>query len=320
MGRCKERGALVLTREESISYLDPELIAYLDRPQDDLMALPLPEARALANAAVRALGGPPKREPEVIKVAGLYGDPLVEVRVHVPPIITRQRAVLHIHGGGMVKGSAFAFDTRMCSAAEMLGAIIVSVEYRLAPETPFPGPLHDCVAAWNWMVQKATDWGLEAKNCVITGDSSGGGLAAATCLYLRDTGGIMPSRQILVFPMLDFQTGTGGEAQDTRLGWTSSNNQFGWRALLGDQGLPVGAQLGHYSPTHALNFEGLPPTWIGVGSIDLFLDENIDFAAALARAGNDVTLCTYKGAPHGFQIIPSGVSRRFYADYFAAFS
>jgi acetyl esterase len=309
-----------MTREEAISLLDPELASYIDRPFDDLTALPLPIARDLANKAIQTLFGPAKRVPKVFRIEGMRGAPNLDVRVHFPPNSGAKSAILHVHGGGMVKGSAYAFDARMCDLAELLGSVIVSVEYRLAPETPFPGPLHDCVAAWNWMTNQAPEWGLSSTNCIITGDSSGGGLAAATCLYLRDTGGTMPKGQVLVYPMLDYLTGTGKDADtDTRLGWNSGNNQFGWRALLGVQTLPEGHSLGHYSPAHALSFEQLPPTWIGVGSIDLFLDENVAFAAAIARAGGDVTLCTYKGAPHGFQSIPSRVSDRFYRHYKAAF-
>jgi acetyl esterase len=195
------------------------------------------------------------------------------------------------------------------------------VEYRLAPETPHPGPMYDCVAGWNWMLEVAPSWGIAPAQCVIAGDSAGGGLAAATTFYLRDTGGIMPAGQVLVFPMLDYQTGLGEpEHNDTRLGWNAGNNQFGWRALLGDQPVPDGPARAHFSPAHARSFAGLPPTWIGVGTIDLFLDENVAFAAHIARAGGQVTLCTYKGAPHGFQTVPSRVSRQFFVDYKAAFA
>jgi acetyl esterase len=310
-----------MTREESLALLDPELIAYADRPTEDLTALPLPQARALADAALKALNGPVKRPPTVIQVPGLAGNPMVEVRIHHAPSQMPERVILHIHGGGMVKGSAGALDGRMVFLAELLAATIVSVNYRKAPETPFPGPLHDCVAVWNWMVAQAPNWGMPASTCIITGDSSGGGLAAATTLYLRDTGGPMPAGQVLVYPMLDYQTGAGASAgKDQRLGWNSGNNQFGWRALLGDQPVPTGNELGHFSPAHAPSLKGLPPTWIGVGTIDLFLAEDVAFAAKLAGEGCDVTLCTYKGAPHGFQTIDSRLSRRFYTDYRAAFA
>jgi acetyl esterase len=309
-----------MTREESIARLDPELSEYILRPQIDLNLVPLSVGRAQADVSVRALFGPVETPPEVVLIAGSQGEPRLEVRVHRPLNVAPKSAILHVHGGGMVLLSAAALDARMASLADRLGSIIVSVEYRLAPETPFPGPLHDCVAAWHWMISQAENWGLSSAHCLISGDSAGGGLAAATCLYLRDSGGTMPARQILVYPMLDFQTGLGDDSDsDQRLGWNGANNQFGWRALLGDQPLPQGDRLGHYSPAHAVSFAGLPPTWIGVGTIDLFLDENIRFAAALAQADGDVTLCTYKGAPHGFQTIASSVSQRFYRDYCAAF-
>jgi acetyl esterase len=308
-----------VTREEAIALLDPELIAYLDRPVEDLGAIPLPQARLQADANLKAMGGPVVRAPEIIEVKGVLGEPDCEVRVHRPLNIAPRRAVLHVHGGGMVKGSAQALDGRMCDLASMASAVVVSVEYRLAPETPFPGPMLDCVAAWQWMLERAGDWGLTAAQCLMAGDSAGGGLAAATTLYLRDTGAILPAGQVLVYPMLDYLTGQGSEKTDTRLGWTSANNQFGWRALLGDQDLPTGNTLGHYSPSHAPNLSGLPPTWMGVGTIDLFWKENVAFAARLAQAGREVTLCEYEGAPHGFPSIASGVSRRFYADYVTAF-
>lgn len=309
-----------MTREETIALLDPDLIAYLDRPFDDLRALPLPKARELANNTLRALGGPIAQVPQVEMVSGLNNDPDVEVRIHSPIAAKPKSAILHIHGGGMVKGSAFAFDARVCLMAQKLGSIIVCVEYRLAPETPFPGPLHDCVAAWNWMVWQAKKWNLDHSKCIITGDSSGGGLAAATSLYLRDTNGILPAGQVLVFPMLDHLTGLDDEETDKRLGWNSGNNQFGWRALLGDQAMPSGKQLGHFAPAHALSFAGIPPTWIGVGTIDLFYDENITFAQNIRKAGGDVSLCIYQGAPHAFQSIPSRVTTQFNVDYAAAFA
>jgi acetyl esterase len=308
-----------MTREESISLLHPELMAFLDRPSEDLALVPLPEAREKANTMARKMAGPVSRCPQVISIPGLFDAPNLEVRVHHPPDATPAKAVLHIHGGGMVKGSAAAFDARVCDIATKLGYVMASVEYRLAPETPYPGPLHDCVAAWLWLVGQVQEWGIMPEHCIITGDSSGGGLAAATSLYLRDTGAKMPSKQVLVFPMLDYLTGRGSEHSDQRLGWTSSNNQFGWRAYLGDQALPSGEALGHFSPAHAQEFAGLPPTWIGVGTIDLFLEENITFAARTAKAGPEVTLHTYKGAPHAFQSFQSSVSARFWRDYIAAF-
>jgi acetyl esterase len=309
-----------MTREQSVALLNSELAACIGRTSDDLTKIPLETARANANASLRSLGGIVERPPQLLAISGLKDEPFVELRVHRPPTPMPKLAILHIHGGGMVKGSAAAMDGRVSSLAKSIDAVIVSVGYRLAPETRFPGQLKDCVAAWLWMSDQAESWGLTPANCIIAGDSAGGGLAAATSLYLRDMRAPLPAGQVLAYPMLDYTTGAGAqEFEDERLGWNSRNNQFGWRALLGNQDVPTGQTLGYYSPSHAASFEGLPPTWIGVGTIDLFLDENLAFAAQMARANCDVQVMTYRGAPHGFPSFPSSVSARFIKDYHAAF-
>jgi acetyl esterase len=160
MRQCIERGLNFMTRDEAIALLDPELSAYLDRPSDDLGAVPLSVARDNANAVFEAIGGTAENSPEVVTIDGHKGDPPLEIRVHRPGGVTPKLAVLHVHGGGMVKGSAWALDARIAGVAQFLGAIVVSVEYRLAPETPHPGPLYDCVAGWNWMIATAPNWGL----------------------------------------------------------------------------------------------------------------------------------------------------------------
>lgn len=309
-----------MTRNDWIALLDPELGAYLDRASEDLSIISLPLVREKIEISAQALAKRARYSPKVIEISGMCGAPQIELRVHNSNRSGLSGAILHIHGGGMVKGSAAMFDDRVGQLANTLGALVVSVNYRKAPETPFPGPLHDCVAAWNWLIDAAAARGVPQSSCVITGDSSGGGLAAATCLYLRDDGCPMPAGQVLVYPMLDYKTGTDFEAEkDERLGWNSANNQFGWRALLGNKTLPTGLALGHFSPAHAQSIEGLPPTWIGVGTLDLFFGESARFAFALEQAGIYVTFRTYDGAPHGFQTIASKVAARFYQDYFAAF-
>jgi acetyl esterase len=310
--------ATALSRDQAIARLDPELAVYAARPSADLTRCDLEQARQDAVAYTLALLGEPPVPPDVVPVAGHAGHPNVNVRVHMPQDRAPRLAMLHIHGGGMVKGSARAYDGAVAAQAAHLGALIASVDYRLAPETPFPGPLLDCAAAWRWLVDHAASLGIGQDHCIITGDSAGGGLAAGLCLYLRDTGAIMPAGQVLVFPMLDHRTGAGIEEADTRLGWNSRNNQFGWKALLGDHPLPEGAALGHYSPALAEDLSGLPPAWIGVGGLDLFLAENIAYAARIAASGGEVTLQTFPGAPHGFQAIPSGAGKRFVAAQRAA--
>jgi triacylglycerol lipase len=308
-----------MTRDECLAALDPQLAAMADQPSARLADTDLALVRQGAEAMFIARLPPMVQAPQIEVVEGLQGQPPVEVRVHLPVAGAPTRAILHIHGGGMVMGSARAFDGGASAGAQVHQAVIVSVEYRLAPEAPFPGPLLDCVAAWLWLLDNCTRWGLGAGQCLVMGENAGGGLGAALSLYLRDNNLPRPAAQILVFPMLDHLTGQGeAEMTDTRIGWTSGNNQFGWRALLGDQALPTGQSLGHYSPAHAEDFSNLPPTWIGVGTLDLFLDENIAFIQAIAHAHGNAILHTYQGAPHGFQSYPSDVSRRFQADLKAA--
>jgi acetyl esterase len=300
-----------LSREASIAGLHPELAMLAGFPARSLSDETLAEARAASDMLMAQLSGSVSVMPEVIEVPGHAGAPPVVVRVHRPQEAPVRLAILHVHGGGMVLGSASSMDGILAATAAKHSAVVASVEYRLAPETPFPGPLFDCAAAWLWLNGQAEALGLTPDNLIVMGESAGGGLAAALCLYLRDTGAPQPAGQVLTYPMLDYQTGLGIETEDTRLGWTSANNQYGWGALLGDQPVPTGQGLGHYSPAHAQSLSGLPPCWIGVGGLDLFLDENIAYAAKIASLGGEVTLQTWPGAPHGFQMLPCTLTAQF---------
>lgn len=308
-----------MTRDEAFQRLDPELSIFSKLDPLDLASMSIEDARAFAEARYSLIATPPERVPKIVVAPGQSGQPDVELRVHMPPDgVSPRLAILQIHGGGMVMGRASNGDGACCKLASDLSAVVASVEYRLAPETPFPGPLLDCVAAWHWLHAQANILGLGPAHRVVAGDSAGGGLAAALSLWLRDHGAPMPAGQILTYPMLDYRTGAGQETDDTRPGWTAANNQFGWRALRGSGALPEGEALSHFSPALAEHVSGLPPCWIGVGGLDLFLEENIAFAARIAASGGDVTLMTYPGAPHGFPAVPSSTSRRFERDYRAA--
>jgi acetyl esterase len=308
-----------MSRAASVARLDPELAVFGTFEPMDLTALPIEQARVLAQARAAWMLEAPDVVPECVAAPGLPGEPDVAVRVHRPPERRApQMAILHIHGGGMVMGSAEGSDAQCCKLAARLSALVVSVDYRLAPETSFPGALLDCVAAWMWLVDHAALHDIDPKSCVVTGDSAGGGIAAALCLYLRDAELARPAGQVLVFPMLDHRTGAGLETDDTRVGWNSRNNQFGWASLLGNQPLPEGLALGHYSPARAADLSGLPPCWIGVGALDLFLEENVAYAGRIALAGGEVNLLSVPGAPHSFQTVPSRPGRDFNRAYLAA--
>lgn len=219
-------------------------------------------------------------------------------------------ALLHIHGGGMVLGSAekMQFGPSMMAAA--LGIPVASVEYRLAPETPFPGPQEDCLAGLQWLADNAVRLGVDPARIGIIGESAGGGLAAAVAQMARDKaretgGGPALAAQILVYPMLDHRTGSDACRHNNRVTgefvWNRLSNQFGWGALQGAYA-PTDHRKGWFSPALADDLAGLPPTWIGTGALDLFFDEDLDYAKRLVDAGVPLELHVYPGAPHAFNL------------------
>lgn len=229
--------------------------------------------------------------------------------------------ILHIHGGGFVTGAADKTVGVMAEYARGTGAVVVSVDYRLAPETAYPGALEDCHAALSWLLEEAPRMNVDPGLIAISGQSAGGGLAAALCLLLRDRGGPQLAFQHLVYPMLDDRTGTTVDPP-SHFGtwvWTRPNNRFGWTALLGHPpGLPHVPP--YAAPARAASLTGLPPTFLACGSLDLFLPEDADYARRLMDAGVPVELHVYPGATHGFTTVHgSGVARRLLADSIGAF-
>jgi acetyl esterase/lipase len=230
------------------------------------------------------------------------------------PIHPRSRAVvLWIHGGGFLIGSARLDDRRCLRYAAELGAVVVSVEYRLAPEHPFPAALDDCLAAWSWLQASAADLSVEPTHAVVAGESAGGGLAATLVQRIRDLGGVQPAAQVLLCPMLDDRTAARSELD--RIGhrvWNNRANRSGWSAYLGHApGAPTTAE--YAVAARRADVAGLPPTWIGVGNIDLFYEENGTYAERLIAAGVPCEFHVVPMAPHGFQTIApdAPVSRDF---------
>ncbi|MGU3498235.1 alpha/beta hydrolase [Mycobacterium sp. C31M] len=213
-------------------------------------------------------------------------------------------ALLWIHGGGYVIGSAAQDDLLCRRFAEALGATVASVDYRLAPRHPYPAGLEDCYAALTWLAGlPAVDPGRLA----IGGASAGGGLAAALALLARDRGEVSPAAQLLVYPMLDDRSvGTHLDDPGHRL-WTHESNRFGWSAYLGTADPAVAV------PARRDDLQGLPPAWIGVGTLDLFHDEDLAYAERLRAAGVPCDVEVVEGAFHGFdQIAPkTAVSQSF---------
>lgn len=204
-------------------------------------------------------------------------------------------ALLWIHGGGFVLGSPLQDQHECLRYARELNVLVAAVDYRLAPKHPFPAPLDDCYAALKWLRDEA---GREL--LIIAGASAGGGLAAGLSLLARDRGEVKPSFQLLVYPMLDDRTVTRTDHDVSNVQvWSPGSNRFGWKSYLGARDdVPVYA-----APARETNLAGLPPTWLGVGTTDLFHDEDVAYAQRLAAAGVPCQLETIRGAYHGFDVL-----------------
>jgi acetyl esterase/lipase len=206
-----------------------------------------------------------------------------------------------MHGGGYVIGTFDMDDPLFDNLCPKLGLVGVSVEYRLAPETPYPGPLEDCYRGLQWTYDHAEELGIDRHRIGVGGVSAGGGLAAALALLARDRGEVPVAFQLLDCPMLDDRQTTASSQQDGLPVWSRESNAFGWRSYLGDlygdDDVPYTA-----APARAEDLSGLPPAFVSVGSVDGFLDEDVDYAVRLNRAGVPTELHVYPGACHGYQI------------------
>lgn len=209
-------------------------------------------------------------------------------------------AIYHIHGGGMVVGDSRMGLPGMLDLAQELEATVVSVEYRLAPETPHPGPVEDCYAGLVWCAAHAQELGIDPRRIVLIGGSAGGGLAAGVALMARDRGGPAVLGQVLMCPMIDDRNDTPSAVQMAGLGvWDRTSNVTGWNALLGDaRGT---ADVSPYAaPARAADLSGLPPAYIDVGSAETFRDEDVTYASRIWQAGGSAELHVWPGGFHGF--------------------
>ena len=228
----------------------------------------------------------------------------------------RGGGLLHIHGGGFTASTALSGLRNVQQLAAELDCPVVSVDYRLAPETRWDGALADNLTALRWMQAQAPQFGVDPARIGLLGESAGGGHAAMLALAARDHGGPLPAFMALVYPMLDDRTGSSRHPPEPigSFGWNAEANRFGWKSYLGRQpgtrGVPAEAV-----PARAPDLRGLPPTWIGVGGLDLFVEENLAFATRLLAAGVPVELLVVPGGFHGFDsFVPdAAISRRFTA-------
>jgi acetyl esterase/lipase len=299
----------------SRTLVDPELVAGLDMPMPRAVDhASLAEYRAWIGEMVAALPKPPPEVSERVQleerlVPGPVGAPPVRMLVYTPKDRGEELlpALLHIHGGGFVSCSAEIADARNRALVAESRCVVVSVDYRLAPETPYPGPVEDCYAGLKWLHSSAAVLGVDPERIVVGGESAGGGLAAALCLLARDRGKVRPCFQYLSEPMLDDRSAGSDHPHVGQFIWTREQNRFGWSSMLKDLG--DGAIPPYASPARAEDLAGLPPAFIQVGAIDLFLEESLEYARRLTRAGVSVELHVWPGAYHAFSGFDTHVAR-----------
>jgi acetyl esterase/lipase len=289
----------------------PELLPMLD-------FLPAFDFNEQVLGAVRAgiVIDPMKRPPlspeeqavgcEERLIPGPPGAPEVRVLVYTPPaksVVATRPAYLHMHGGGYVIGNPEINDGSNRALAAELDCVVVSVDYRLAPETRYPGAVEDCYAALMWLHSQADQLGVDRSRIAIGGESAGGGHAAALAILVRGRGGARIRLQLLDSPMLDDRTGTTSDPHPHcgEFVWTANSNRFGWRSLLGME--PGGPDVPIEAvPARVTDPTGLPPAFITVGALDLFLEEDLEYARRLIRAGVPTELHVIPGAFHGFGV------------------
>ena len=313
----------------------PELPPPTTAPEIDPQLLPALTARA---RLLPRLGRDPLARAREVSLQGLPGDVpvdltaggriLVEEMVapgppghpEVPLLVLRPAeadrpgtlpAICYVHGGGMVMGDRRSGLPALLGQV-LAGTVVVSVDYRLAPEHPDPAPVEDVYAGLVWTVASADRLGIDPGRVVLLGPSAGGGLAAGAALLARDRGGPALSHLVLIYPMLDDRMVTASSQMLDQAGlWDRQANAFGWSALLGDR--RGGPEVSPYAaPARATDLAGLPPTYLEVGGVDLFRDETLELALRLSGDGVPVELHLWPGAYHASEVVSpeADVSRR----------
>ena len=241
-------------------------------------------------------------EVEEHSAPGPEGAPAIAISIFRPRRAkTPTAGIYHIHGGGMIFGDRYTgAEMLFLNWVDRMGAVVVSVEYRLAPEHPHPAPVEDCYAGLVWMAANAAVLGIDGSRIAIAGGSAGGGLAAGVALMARDRKGPKLAGQLLTYPMIDDRNETVSSHQFIGLGvWDRHSNLTGWNALLGE--LRGGAGVSPYAaPARATDLSGLPPTYIDAGSAEVFRDEDVSYASRIWAAGGVAELHIWPGACHGF--------------------
>ncbi|MDT9718910.1 alpha/beta hydrolase [Paenibacillus sp. ClWae2A] len=292
----------------------PELRAGLSILEPFRLPEDLMQIRAIHPQAVQQ---PQAVEIVYLQIHGVHGNEL-QLRLYKPRSAdTRKRpTLLWIHGGGLILGSPEADDQLCIDFVSAADCIVVSPNYRLAPEFPYPAGLEDCYSTLQWISASTEVWGMDCHRIAVGGASAGGGLAAALTLLARDRHGPGIMFQMLLYPMLDHRNVTPSSYEITHPSvWNRANNLEAWRMYLGQElteGVPIYA-----SPGLATDLTDLPAAYICVGELDLFRDETLDYVTRLARAGVEVEFHLYPGCYHASEhVVPEAdISQRIRSEY-----
>ena len=286
--------------------LDPELVPSSQEISSiSLRTDTLPRLRAdMQEKAIAAstASDDPSVATATIHVPGSEGAPAIRVLSYRPAAGDGPLPVLlHLHGGGFVFGSPERKGPAHRKQCLELGCAIYSVEYRLAPETPFPGAIEDCYTVLGWLIKNAEELRIDKGRIAVSGESAGGGLAASLALLVRDRAELSLCFQHLISPMLDDRTAveTNTNPFAGEFAWTPENNAFGWSSLLGPDVGKVGTSP-YAAAARAESLSKLPPAFLSVASLDLLLDEQVSYATRLVHVGIPVELHIYPGSYHGF--------------------
>ncbi|MSP03965.1 MAG: alpha/beta hydrolase [Acetobacteraceae bacterium] len=289
----------------TLELVDPELRDALAQwPQVPLTAATLARRRVDALALLSSVPKPdlPDIVTDEIHVESAFGAKPIRVLTYRPVRSDKPFPVIvHIHGGGFVMGAPEMKDIENRLFASNLNCAIYSVDHRLAPEAPHPAPVEDIYSVFVWLHAHAGRLGLDPTRIGIKGESGGGGFAAGAALYARDRQGPKFAFQHLIYPMIDDRSAVRKDLHPYvgEFVWTQENNYFGWHSLLSAE--PGSAGVSPYAAAaRAADLAGLPPTYISVGGLDLFLEENLAYADRLSRAAVPVELHMYPRAYHGF--------------------
>jgi acetyl esterase/lipase len=318
------------------SLVDPELLPVLKQfPAFDLSAEMVGQFRQLPSTPPLTAPAP---QPVERHIPGPPGAPEVRLWIINPGVVdpaTSEKGkplLLFIHGGGFMMPDPMLMP-RLQEIATDCHCVVASADYRLAPETRYPGALEDNYAALKWVHAHAAELGIDRARIAVGGESAGAGHAAALAIHARDRNKLDRNKlnrneeevpivfQLLIYPQLDDRTGSSHPVPPAigHFMWTASANRFAWSSLLG---VPAGSSKVPAAavPARVASVAGLPPVWIGVGSIDLFVEEDMEYARRLIRAGVATELLVVRGAFHGFDLVApdAEVSKQFSASWKSA--